>query len=72
MIECGIKLSESFLTAGLIDKMYSFFGAKILGGRHALFPNINISNIDKAIHMRDIRAKVFDDNILITGYPVYT
>lgn len=72
MVESGNKLNSYLLKNKLVDKLYYFIAPKILGGNFNVYDSLNISNMDDKIELSDISIKTFDDNILVSGYPVYS
>jgi len=71
LLECGSKLASSFFAEELVDKCHFFYGAKILGGSKSVLSELAISTISSAIHLRDVSYKRFDEDLLISGYPVF-
>ncbi|MDD2332702.1 MAG: bifunctional diaminohydroxyphosphoribosylaminopyrimidine deaminase/5-amino-6-(5-phosphoribosylamino)uracil reductase RibD [Candidatus Cloacimonetes bacterium] len=71
MLEAGSELSSSFFKEGLVDKCYIFYGAKLLGGEKTMLDKLGIHSINEAIGLQGITFRRIQDNVLISGYPVY-
>ncbi|MBU1000388.1 hypothetical protein KKE78_03275, partial [Patescibacteria group bacterium] len=60
----------NFIDSKIIDKVYAFQAPVIIGGRKAVsIGGKGIETVEKAVRLRNIALKKFDDNLLITGYP---
>lgn len=73
LVEGGGELAYSILEEKLADKIYFFYAPKIIGGKNALtaVEGKGISDLNKAIRVRDMSYSKIGEDILITGYPVY-
>ncbi len=70
MLETGSSVAESFLKAGLVDKIRFFYGPLLIGGEHSPFPTLGLASMANAIQLKDINLRRFDDDLLLTAYPV--
>ena len=70
--EGGGSLNYSFLAENLADKIHFFIAPKLFGGKDAPTPlqGEGITDPDEAWLVEDIEIKQFDQDLLITGYPV--
>ncbi len=69
LIEGGSRVIASALAAGIVDKVFFFYGPKILGGEG--FPICRGPGPDlmgQSISVRDICVRRFDDDVLVQGY----
>lgn len=71
MLETGSLLAESFLRAGLVDKLRFFYGPLLIGGENSPFPTLGVENMANAIKLKDITLRRFEDDIMLTAYPVW-
>ncbi len=69
-IEGGSEVIGSFFDSGMVNKVYTFHAPIIVGGKNA--PNAiagkGINQIAKAIKLKDIQRRYFDDDVLTWGY----
>ena len=74
MLEGGGRLNESFLKAGLIDKIMLFVAPKIIGGAEAVscFYGDGIEKMSDAIKINDLNVTSCGSDLLIEGYPEYS
>jgi diaminohydroxyphosphoribosylaminopyrimidine deaminase/5-amino-6-(5-phosphoribosylamino)uracil reductase len=74
MLEGGGRLNESFLKAGLIDKIMLFVAPKIIGGSNAVscFYGDGIEKMSDAIKINDLTVISCGSDLLIEGYPEYS
>jgi diaminohydroxyphosphoribosylaminopyrimidine deaminase/5-amino-6-(5-phosphoribosylamino)uracil reductase len=71
-IEGGQRVASEFLSAGLVDRVYLFYGNRILGGgRDGLQFPIPLP-MREGIFLNEIQFKTFKDDFMVTGKPVYT
>lgn len=70
MVEGGGTLNFSLLQEGLVDKMYAFIAAKIIGGYEAItsVEGKGVDTISDAILLKDIKTELIGNDILIKGY----
>lgn len=70
LLEGGSTLNFSALTAGIVDKVYSFISPKLIGGENALTPvgGQGFKKINEAIILNIADVKRFDDDIMIEAY----
>ena len=62
-------MPHNLLKAGYVNKLYLFFGNKILGGGlQAISFNRGLA-LDKCISLDKMNVERFDDDILISGKP---
>jgi diaminohydroxyphosphoribosylaminopyrimidine deaminase/5-amino-6-(5-phosphoribosylamino)uracil reductase len=72
LVEGGSQVNGSFLDQGLIDKVLFFLGPKLLGDPQALgiFGGKGSGDLQRAVSLRDLRAKKIGGDLLIEGYVV--
>jgi diaminohydroxyphosphoribosylaminopyrimidine deaminase/5-amino-6-(5-phosphoribosylamino)uracil reductase len=69
LVEGGQKLASSFLESGLVNRVYLFYGNKILGrGREGVLFSRGL-HIDKSISLKERKILLFGDTFGITGIP---
>ncbi len=74
LVEGGGKTIGAFVDAELIDKVYAFLSPILIGGEQAISAvrGEGIEKINQAIHLEKISYQRFEDNQLISGYPVFS
>ena len=72
LLECGSQLASSFFSERLVDKCYIFYAPKILGGNKAILRELDLPDLNSAIHLKDITLKKTGEDWLVIGYPVYS
>ncbi|HEX2958513.1 MAG TPA: bifunctional diaminohydroxyphosphoribosylaminopyrimidine deaminase/5-amino-6-(5-phosphoribosylamino)uracil reductase RibD [Chitinispirillaceae bacterium] len=71
-IEGGQRVASEFLNAGLVDRVYLFYGNRVLGGgRDGLRFDTPLS-MKNGIFLNEIQFKTFKEDFLVTGKPVYS
>ena len=69
LVEGGGKTLGNFVDSGIIDKVYAFHAPTLIGGSRAVsIGGIGTATIEKAIRLKNISYKRFDDNFLTIGY----
>jgi diaminohydroxyphosphoribosylaminopyrimidine deaminase/5-amino-6-(5-phosphoribosylamino)uracil reductase len=70
LVEAGQGVTTAFLREKLVDKLYLFYGNKILGGTKSLpfIGHIGINVLDESLILEDLAVRQFDETILIEGY----
>lgn len=69
MVEGGSRLASQFMEAGYVNKLYLFFGNKILGsGLGAISFNKGLA-LSSCISLDKMVVERFDNDILVSGYP---
>lgn len=71
VLETGNRLSESFWREKLIDKCVVFYGNQILGGDKCILKRYDRRSIDRAINLAKMKVNRLQDNLVITGYPLF-
>ncbi|HEX3019522.1 MAG TPA: bifunctional diaminohydroxyphosphoribosylaminopyrimidine deaminase/5-amino-6-(5-phosphoribosylamino)uracil reductase RibD [Chitinispirillaceae bacterium] len=70
-VEGGQRIASQFLQAGLVNRLYLFYGSKILGdGKNGISFSRGLP-IDECISLKSIKQQVFDEDFLISGIPQY-
>jgi len=71
LVEGGTRIFTSFLSEGLVDKLYVFIGPVIIGGGESYpsFGDLGISNIEKAFRVDVVESKRLGQDTLIVCYP---
>ena len=63
LLEGGPTLAESFLRAGLVDKLMLFVAPRVAGGGPMFAPEL-----DAPVELRRLKAEQVGDDLLLTGY----
>lgn len=73
LLEGGSTINQSFLQAGLVDRMMVFVAPKLVGGNNGfgMFTGAGVSRLADAWQLSDIRTTRFEDDILIEGEVVH-
>ncbi|MCK5595109.1 bifunctional diaminohydroxyphosphoribosylaminopyrimidine deaminase/5-amino-6-(5-phosphoribosylamino)uracil reductase RibD [bacterium] len=71
LVEGGSKVMSSFVEKRAVERIYAFIGPKIIGGNEAPVPFVNngVNKIKDAVSLNNIKARRFEDDIMIEGYP---
>jgi diaminohydroxyphosphoribosylaminopyrimidine deaminase/5-amino-6-(5-phosphoribosylamino)uracil reductase len=73
LVEGGGETAARFLDEKLVDKIYFFIAPKILGGRDAKTAVEGCARpLRRAVAIRDREVKFMGEDLLVTGYPVYS
>lgn len=70
-VEGGTQIFTSFLSEGLVDKLYIFIGPVIVGGgkSYPSFDDLGISTIEKAVGVNVFESRRLGQDTLIVCYP---
>lgn len=69
LVEGGGETLGNFIDSGAVDKAYLFQAPIIIGGRQAIsIGGEGAETVNKALHLKNISYRKFDDNLLTTGY----
>lgn len=70
LLEGGGELNYSALKAGIVDKVMIFIAPKIIGGidSKTCIEGEGIDLLSKAYKVTDLKPKLLDEDILLTGY----
>ncbi|HKZ22336.1 MAG TPA: bifunctional diaminohydroxyphosphoribosylaminopyrimidine deaminase/5-amino-6-(5-phosphoribosylamino)uracil reductase RibD, partial [candidate division Zixibacteria bacterium] len=71
LVEGGQKVLTSFMQDKLVDKVYCFIAPKIIGKGLDAVAELGIRKISDSIQLKNVEIKKFEDNVLISGYPVW-
>ncbi len=71
LIEGGGKLASSFVEAGLANRLYLFYGNKILGGGLPGLSFASQARLAKCIKLDNAETARFGRDIMVTGIPVW-
>jgi len=73
LLEGGSALMGSMIRERLIDKFYIFKGSKIFGGSDGIpmASGPGPEKMDNCLHLKNIKVRRFEDDMLIRGYPVW-
>lgn len=71
LVEGGGRLNESFLRAGLVDKLMLFMAPKIIGGSASIacFHGLGTDQLDAAVSVANLTITAVGEDFLIEGYP---
>jgi diaminohydroxyphosphoribosylaminopyrimidine deaminase/5-amino-6-(5-phosphoribosylamino)uracil reductase len=69
-VEGGGTVLGSFVDAGLVDKVYAFYGPLLIGGTDAVdaIGGHGAATINQALKLTALNYKKLDDTILVSGY----
>jgi diaminohydroxyphosphoribosylaminopyrimidine deaminase/5-amino-6-(5-phosphoribosylamino)uracil reductase len=69
-VEGGGTVLGSFVDAGLVDKVYAFYGPLLIGGTDAIgaIGGQGAATLAQALRLTDLNYKKLDNTILISGY----
>ena len=72
LVEGGSTLLGAFFDMGLVDKVVTFIAPVIIGGKEAVTAvgGLGSSTLADAMRLRDVKVQQFDDDVMVTGYPV--
>jgi diaminohydroxyphosphoribosylaminopyrimidine deaminase/5-amino-6-(5-phosphoribosylamino)uracil reductase len=70
-IEGGQRVASEFLSAGLVDRVFLFYGNRILGGGKSAFQFTKPLAMKDGIFLNDIQFKSFREDFMVTGKPVH-
>ena len=68
-IEGGSKLASSFLECNQVNKLFLFYGNKILGGGLNALEHHNPLKLSDALILENRKTETFGDDIMVSGYP---
>ena len=70
LIEGGSRVNASAFRAGIVDKIYFFYGPKILGGNDGVpvCKGPGPALMKDSIPIKDIKVRQFDDDVMVEGY----
>lgn len=69
LIEGGSQVNSSALRAGIVDKIYMFYGSKICCGNGVpVCSGTGVNLMDESIQVTDISVRRFADDVMIEGY----
>ena len=71
LVEGGQKVLTSFMQDKLVDKVYCFMAPKIIGKGLDAVAELGIRKISDSVHLKNVEIKKIEDNVLISGYPVW-
>lgn len=71
LVEGGQKVLTSFMQEKLVDKVYCFIAPKIIGKGLDVVAELGIRQISDSVQLKNVELKKFEDNVLISGYPVW-
>ncbi len=67
LVEGGGSLAGSLIDGSLADEFMFFIAPKLIGGDYLSVRTKGVSNIGKAIELKDIKIEKFDEDLLIRG-----
>jgi diaminohydroxyphosphoribosylaminopyrimidine deaminase/5-amino-6-(5-phosphoribosylamino)uracil reductase len=70
LVEGGSTVHASFVSEGLVDKIYAYVAPSLIGGREAPSPlgGIGVEHLAEAVRLRELDATRLGADLLITGY----
>lgn len=72
LIEGGQKLASLFLAHKLVNRIYFFYGNTILGSGLNGISLPEYLTIKNSLKLKDIKIKVINDNVMVTGIPQWS
>jgi diaminohydroxyphosphoribosylaminopyrimidine deaminase / 5-amino-6-(5-phosphoribosylamino)uracil reductase len=70
LVEGGSATASLFMEAQCVNKVYFFYGNKVLGSGLNGLSFFNGLPLSRAIELRKRMVRVFGDDIMISGYPI--
>jgi diaminohydroxyphosphoribosylaminopyrimidine deaminase/5-amino-6-(5-phosphoribosylamino)uracil reductase len=60
----------SFLSSGLVDKVFAYVAPMLIGGRTSPGPvgGVGIEHLEEAVRLHDVEATRLGSDLLVTGY----
>lgn len=71
LVEGGNRVFTTIFKSRIVDRLICFIAPKITGLGIAAVGDLGIRNINAAIGIKNIRIKRFEDDLMITGSPVW-
>src|SRR5487761_1439988 len=70
LVEGGGTVHASFVSEGLVDKVYAYVAPTLIGGREApsALGGSGVEHLAEAVRLRELDATKLGDDLLITGY----
>lgn len=70
LVEGGSAVHASFVSEGLVDKVYAYIAPRLIGGREAPGPlgGTGVERLAEAIPLRELDATRLGPDLLVTGY----
>jgi diaminohydroxyphosphoribosylaminopyrimidine deaminase / 5-amino-6-(5-phosphoribosylamino)uracil reductase len=70
LVEGGSTVHGSFISQGLVDKVYAYVAPRLIGGREAPGPvgGEGVERLAEAVQLRELDATRLGDDLLVTGY----
>jgi diaminohydroxyphosphoribosylaminopyrimidine deaminase/5-amino-6-(5-phosphoribosylamino)uracil reductase len=70
LVEGGSTVHASFVSQGMVDKVYAYVAPRLIGGREAPGPvgGAGVEHLAEAIPLRELDATRLGADLLITGY----
>jgi diaminohydroxyphosphoribosylaminopyrimidine deaminase/5-amino-6-(5-phosphoribosylamino)uracil reductase len=70
LVEGGSTVHASFISQGLVDKVYAYVAPRLIGGREAPGPlgGAGVERLAEAVPLRELDAVRLGADLLITGY----
>ena len=70
LVEGGSTVHASFVSEGLVDKVYAYVAPSLIGGREAPGPlgGTGVEHLAEAVRLRELDATRLGADLLITGY----
>lgn len=69
LVEGGQMLASSFLEHKLVNRLYLFYGNRLLGKGIDGFSFSRGLTIENGIRLANVKIRCFDDNVMVTGIP---
>ena len=71
LVEGGAEVHQSFLAAGLVDRVVVFLAPKILGGGKAWLAGEGPRLMAGALPLEDVEVRRVGDDLMVSGAPVW-
>ena len=71
LIEGGGEINSSALTAGIVDKVYTFISPILVGGQQApgLIGGMGVFRIAKAINLKNMKVTQMGEDLMVEARP---
>jgi diaminohydroxyphosphoribosylaminopyrimidine deaminase/5-amino-6-(5-phosphoribosylamino)uracil reductase len=71
-VEGGQRLASQLLEFGLVNRIYFFYGNRLLGkGKEGILFSEGLP-MNKCISLRNMEVRSFGEDLMVTGIPLYS
>ncbi|MDD2889332.1 MAG: bifunctional diaminohydroxyphosphoribosylaminopyrimidine deaminase/5-amino-6-(5-phosphoribosylamino)uracil reductase RibD [bacterium] len=68
LIEGGKEVFTQAISSKIVDKVYFIIAPKLIGMGVSVIGDLGIKKIKDSIHLKSVRFKIFDDNVVLESY----